>query len=385
MSELDVKPPAGMLLEITHRCPLHCVYCSNPLEMAKQESELETDEWRRVIDEAARLGVLQVHFSGGEPLLRRDLLPLLQHAADQGMFTNLITSGIGLTRKMVADLEAADLGCFQLSLQGADPEMVQEVAGGPFWKKKLEAAEMVREAGMSLTVNSVLHAKNLHQTGELIDIAAQMGADEIELANTQYYGWALLNRDHLLPSREQIETAAREVQDRRERYGDRMEIIWVVPDYYDDFPKPCMGGWGDSLLSVSPDGTVMPCLAANVIPDLDLPSVRNGSLGSIWYESGAFNAFRGTDWMEEPCASCPMRSQDHGGCRCQAYLLTGNARATDPVCIYSPDRDKVVEARKVAEHRETAQEARLPEEREVTAERSPGKPAYRHIEGVPKA
>lgn len=362
-----MKPPAGMLLEVTHRCPLHCLYCSNPLEMAKQEAELGTEEWLRVIDEAAELGVLQVHFSGGEPLLRRDLLQLLERAAGRGLFTNLITSGIGLTRKMMAELEAAELGCFQLSLQGADPKMIEEVAGGPFWKKKMEAAEMVREADMSLTVNAVLHAKNLHQTGQLIDIAADMGADEIELANTQYYGWALLNRDHLMPSREQLEAASLEVEDRRARYGDKLEIIWVVPDYYDDFPKPCMGGWGDSLLSVSPDGTVMPCLAANVIPDLDLPSVRDRSLRSIWYESGAFNAFRGLDWMEEPCRSCPMRFQDYGGCRCQAFLLTGSATATDPVCIYSSEREQVVTARRGDE------------------EHSSGAPVYRTAAGVPDA
>jgi pyrroloquinoline quinone biosynthesis protein E len=367
VEQLDVKPPAGLLLEITHRCPLHCLYCSNPLEMAKQEAELDTDEWLRVIDEAADLGVLQVHFSGGEPLLRRDLLTLLQRAAGRGMFTNLITSGIGLTRGLMAELAAAELGCFQLSLQGADPEMVREVAGGPFWKKKMEAARMAREAGISLTVNAVLHAKNLHQTGRLIDIAAEMGADEIELANTQYYGWALLNRDHLMPSRAQLEAASLEVEDRRRRYGERMEIIWVVPDYYDDFPKPCMGGWGDSLLSISPDGTVMPCLAANVIPDLDLPSVSDQSLRSIWYESTAFNAFRALEWMEEPCRSCPMRFQDYGGCRCQAFLLTGSATATDPVCIYSPHRDRVVQARKAAD------EARG------------GMAVYRDISGVPEA
>lgn len=362
-----IKPPAGMLLELTHRCPLHCLYCSNPLEMAKQEAELPTEDWLRVLDEAAELGVLQVHFSGGEPLLRHDLVPLLERAAQLGMFTNLITSGIGLHKKLMAELERVELGSFQLSLQGADPKMIEEVAGGPFWKKKMEVAEMVRDAGLSLTINAVLHAKNLHQTGELIDIAAGMGADEIELANTQYYGWALLNRDHLMPSREQLEWASREVEDRRRKYQDRMEIIWVVPDYYDDFPKPCMGGWGDSLLSVAPDGTVMPCLASNVIPNLDLPSVKDRSLRSIWYESDAFNAFRGLDWIEEPCRSCPMRFEDFGGCRCQAYLLTGSATATDPVCVYSPHREKVVQARQAAEARESQI------------------PTYRTPQGVPDA
>jgi pyrroloquinoline quinone biosynthesis protein E len=342
---IDIKPPIGMLLELTHRCPLHCIYCSNPLEMVKRDSELDTEEWLRAIDEAADLGVLQIHFSGGEPLLRPDLLPLVERATKRGMFTNLITSGIGLTRKTLDALVAADLGCFQLSLQGADSEMVEKVAGGPFWKKKMEVARMVRESGLSLTVNAVLHVANLHQTGQLIDMASEMGADEIELANTQYYGWALVNRDHLLPTREQLQEATRVVGDRRARYGDRMEITWVVPDYYDDFPKPCMGGWGDSLLSVTPDGTVQPCLAAGVIPDLGLPSIKDQSLRSIWYDSLAFNAFRGFEWMEEPCRSCVKRFEDFGGCRCQAFLLTGRATATDPVCVLSPQRDRIVEAR----------------------------------------
>lgn len=359
-----VKLPVGMLLELTYRCPLHCIYCSNPLEMAKQEAELDTGQWREVLDQAAALGVLQVHFSGGEPLLRRDLLELVEHASQLGLFSNLITSGIGMRRDMPQALQAAGLGAFQLSLQGASPEMVQEVAGGPFWDKKMQVAELVREAELSLTVNAVLHARNLHQTGQLIDLAAEMGADEIELANTQYYGWALLNRNHLMPTPEQLEAGTLEVNDRRERYRGRLEIIWVVPDYYDDFPKPCMGGWGDSLFSVTPDGRTLPCLAAGVIPDLDLPSVRDKSLREIWYESPAFNAFRGFEWMQEPCRSCPMKEQDYGGCRCQAFLLTGDAAATDPVCIYSPAHSKIDEAK-------------------VEATGAAGRPLYRQLTGPP--
>lgn len=344
-SHSEIAPPVGLLAELTYRCPLHCLYCSNPLEMAKQETELGTEAWLGVLDEAADMGVLQVHFSGGEPLLRRDLLTLVERASKLGLFTNLITSGIGLTQSTVDALKSYDLGSFQLSFQGSDDAMMQDIAGGPFWKRKIEAAEQVKRAGLSLSVNTVLHGKNLHQAGELIELAASLGAERIELANTQYYGWALLNRDHLLPSPAQLEWADREVGQMRERYGDQMEIIWVVPDYYDDFPKPCMGGWGDSLFGVAPDGRVLPCLAAHVIPDLELPSVDEHDLHWIWYDSPAFNAFRGFEWMDEPCRSCPMRTQDYGGCRCQAMLLTGRATATDPVCIYSPHHHKIAEAK----------------------------------------
>ena len=343
-----IEPPLSLLLELTHRCPLSCVYCSNPLELVKEERELDTATWLRVIDEAAGLGVLQLHFSGGEPLARRDLLPLIERAHAHGLFTNLITSGIGLTRDTLARLVELDLGSFQLSFQGSDEAMVVQAAGGPFWKKKMEGAAMVREAGLTLSINAVLHRLNLHQAADLIDLAARLGATRIELANTQYYGWALANRDALLPSRAQVENASEQVERKRAEYPG-MEILWVVPDYWDDFPKPCMGGWGSSLFSITPEGVVMPCLSAHVIPDLELPSVRDHSLAWIWRESSAFDAFRGHDWMQEPCSSCPMRFQDHGGCRCQALLLAGDARATDPACLYSPARKVILDARERAE------------------------------------
>lgn len=358
-----VKAPVSLMVELTHRCPLHCLYCSNPLQMDQQDQELPTEDWLRVIDEAAEMGVLQLHFSGGEPLLRRDLLTLMERASEHQLFTNLITSGIGLADKTLQRLVELDLGSFQLSFQGSDEQMVQEVAGGPFWKKKMQVAEKVRDAGLSLSINTVLHRKNLHQAGELIELAASLGAERLELANTQYAGWALLNRDQLLPTREQLERASAEVAEGRARYGDRMEIIWVVPDYFDDFPKPCMGGWGDSLFSMSPDGTVMPCLSARVIPNLELPNAREHDLSWIWYESEAFNAFRGHGWMKEPCSSCPMRFEDHGGCRCQAMMLADDPNATDPVCIYSPHRHLIDEAR---------------EQAEATPE---GEAVYRHVEG----
>lgn len=367
----DVKPASGvqapfsMMVELTHRCPLHCVYCSNPLQMDQVENELSTEEWLSVIDQAADMGVLQLHFSGGEPVLRRDFLTLLERADEREMFTNLITSGIGVTDAMLERLVELNLGSFQLSFQGSDEAMVQEVAGGPFWKKKMEIGRKVRDADLSLSINTVLHRKNLHQVGDLIELSAELGAERLELANTQYAGWALLNRDQLLPTRAQLEQASAEVEAKRERYGDRMEIIWVVPDYFDDFPKPCMGGWGDSLFSLSPDGTIMPCLSARVIPGLELPNARQHDLHWAWYESKAFNAFRGHDWMQEPCSSCPMRFQDHGGCRCQAMMMTGDPNATDPVCIYSPHRHQIDDARAEAEAREAPA----------------GEAQYRHLEG----
>lgn len=342
-----IEKPISLLAEVTHRCPLQCVYCSNPLHMVQPAQELSTEAWLRILDEAADLGVLQLHLSGGEPLLRRDVLQLLERAAEREFFTNLITSGIGLTDATLARLVELDLGSFQLSLQASGEAAVTQIAGGPFLKKKLEVARKVVDAGLSLSINVVLHRANLDQTEELIELAASLGADRIELANTQYYGWALLNRDHLLPSAEQLDAATRSVMAKRRAYPD-MEILWIVPDYYDDFPKPCMGGWGSALFSIAPDGKVMPCLSAGVIPGLDLPSALDHDLRWIWYESHAFNAFRGVDWMQEPCSSCPMRHEDHGGCRCQAMLLAADPTAADPVCIYSPHRNLIEEARERA-------------------------------------
>ena len=344
MDTAALTPPFSLLAEITHRCPLHCLYCSNPLELVRRGDELPTRTWLRVVEEAAELGVLQLHLSGGEPLARSDLVVLLERATRLDLYANLITSGVGLTRARAGALREAGLRSVQLSLQAADPRESQAIAGGDFWEQKMAAAREVRRAGISLSMNFVLHRRNLARITELLALAAALGAERVELANTQYYGWAWRNRGTLLPPRAMVERAEEEVRKFRERIGAGMEVVWVIPDYHAAFPKPCMNGWGRMFLTVSPDGRALPCPAAYVIPDLVLPSVRDRSLRCIWYESPAFNRFRGFDWMTDPCRSCPMRFADYGGCRCQAHLVAGNAAATDPVCTYSPDHHLVAAA-----------------------------------------
>ena len=344
MDSSAVSPPISMLAEVTHRCPLHCVYCSNPRELIRREAELPAETWLRVLDEAADLGVLQVHLSGGEPLVRPDVVTLVERATRRELYTNLITSGVGLTHDRARALRDVGLGSCQLSLQAAEAGLSRSIAGGDFWERKLAAARHVRDAGLPLTVNIVLHRHNLRQVTLLLELAVSLGAERVELANTQYYGWALLNREQLLPPREMVDEAEEAVTRFRQRIGRTMEILWVIPDYHADFPKPCMDGWGRRFLTVAPDGAVLPCPAAYVIPGLDPPSVKERSMRWIWYDSPAFNRFRGLDWMSDPCRSCPRRGEDFGGCRCQAYLLTGNPAVTDPVCIYSPDHHLVAEA-----------------------------------------
>lgn len=345
-SSYKVAPPLALLAEVTHRCPLSCLYCYNPLELTRREGELDTESWKRVLREAADIGVLQVHFSGGEPLLRPDILELIREASRLELFSNLITSGIGLSDARLQELVDAEVGSFQLSFQGSDAETAKNVAGGDFLKKKLSVAEKVRDSGIPFSVNVVLHRQNLHQVGELVDLARSVGATRLELANTQYYGWGLLNRSQLIPTREQLATAEAVVIEHRARYPE-MEIIWVIPDYYAQTPKPCMGGWGAVQLTVSPGGVALPCPGAYVLP-LHTPSVREHPLEWIWYESPAFNRFRGLDWLPEPCRSCPKQTEDFGGCRCQAFLLTGDETATDPVCFLSPDHGLIEDARSEA-------------------------------------
>src|SRR5690242_11356309 len=332
------RRPTTLLAELTHRCPLHCPYCSNPIELARSTTELSTDEWMRVFTEAKALGVLQLGLSGGEPLARRDLETLVAHARSLGLYSTLVTSALGLTRSRAERLRDAGIDHIQISFQDAERESAELIAGTRSWDAKHAAAKLVKELGVAFTVNVVLHRANLDRLEAIIDMAATLGADRLELANTQYYGWALENRDALLPTRAQID-ASTEIVDRAvERYRGRMQIIYVLPDYYGEYPKPCYGGWGNVYIVVTPDGTAMPCHAASQITTLTFDTVRDHSLEWIWEESAAFEAFRGDAWMQEPCRSCPRKHVDFGGCRCQAFALTADATRADPVCSLAADR-----------------------------------------------
>ncbi|GBD16398.1 Putative mycofactocin radical SAM maturase MftC [bacterium HR26] len=335
--------PFGMLAELTYACPLHCPYCSNPLNLADYSDELTTAEWQRVFAEARDLGVLQLHLSGGEPLVRRDLVELVACAHELGMYTNLITSGIGLTPRRAEQLRAAGLDHVQISIQADEPALSDLIAGTPSFERKITAARLVKALGWPLTLNVVLHRYNIDRIDRILELAESLEADRIELANTQYYGWAWRNRAALLPSKTQLDRAESIVRAVRQRLEGRMEIIYVIPDYYSQYPKPCMGGWGRRQLTVIPNGDVLPCPAAHILP-LPRASVREHSLSWIWAESPLFQRFRGTEWMPEPCRSCERRTVDFGGCRCQAFLLTGDAARTDPVCHLSPDHWIVAEA-----------------------------------------
>jgi len=330
--------PTTLLAELTHRCPLRCPYCSNPLDLIRADSELTTADWKRVFTEARALGVLQLGLSGGEPLVRKDLEELAAHARGLGLYTTLVTSGLGLTRARAERLRAAGLEHVQISIQDADTESAERIAGVSSVKQKRAAAVLVRELGFAFTVNVVLHRANLDRIGEIIDLAASLGADRLELANTQYYGWGLENRASLMPTREQVTRAQEIAQSAIAQYRGRMQILFVLPDYFEQYPKPCYGGWGKVYLVVAPDGKVLPCHGATQITTLSFPNVRDHSLEWIWQQSPGFNAFRGDGWMREPCRSCPRKTVDFGGCRCQAFALTGSAENTDPVCILSPDR-----------------------------------------------
>ncbi|HEV2381194.1 MAG TPA: pyrroloquinoline quinone biosynthesis protein PqqE [Terriglobia bacterium] len=336
--------PYALVAELTHRCPLHCIYCSNALELKREAAEMATADWLRTLDEVHALGVVQLHLSGGEPLVRADLEQLVERGRKLEFYSNLITSGIGLSRERTRSLAERGLDSVQLSLQAAEAGVSDRIGGRKAFGEKQRAAEAILEAGLPLSMNVVLHRLNLNQVEQIIELCASWGAERLELANTQYYGWGLVNRDFLLPSRAQLAVARAVYEQKKVSLAGKMELIWVLPDYYQPFPKPCMGGWGQMHLTVSPDGTVLPCQAAASITSLQFESVRERSLAWIWQESAAFNRFRGFDWMPEPCRSCDRRFQDFGGCRCQALALAGDASRTDPVCQWSPDHHLVTEA-----------------------------------------
>jgi PqqA peptide cyclase len=329
--------PLGLLAELTHRCPLGCPYCSNPVTLELRTDELDTATWARVFREAAALGVLQVHLSGGEPASRRDLPEIVDAAHTAGLYTNLITSAIGLDRARLARLQAQGLDHVQVSLQDVDAanaDRVADYAGAHV--RKLAFARSVVELGLALTINAVIHRGNIDRAGAVVELAASLGAGRVEVAHTQYYGWALRNRAALMPTEAQMRQAMEELERLRPRYADRLVIDLVVPDYYARRPKACMGGWARRSLNVTPSGRVLPCHAAETIPGLEFWSVRDRPLRTIWLESPAFQAFRGTGWMQEPCRSCALREVDFGGCRCQALAIAGDAAAADPACELSP-------------------------------------------------
>ena len=337
-------PPIGLLAELTHRCPLQCPYCSNPLQLESVRNELTTDEWLRVLDEAADLGVLQIHLSGGEPASRRDLEPIVEKCANRGLYSNLITSGIGLPRERLEKLAAAGIDHVQLSMQDADSANCDRIAGYEgAHKRKLELARNVRALGLPLTLNAPVHRHNLDNLEALIALAVELGAARIEIANVQYYAWALANRAALMPTRDQVRRCLGVVQAARERLKGVLAIDFVAPDYYAKRPKPCMGGWGRGIIVVTPAGKVLPCHAAETLPGMSFENIRTHALGDIWRNSPAFNSYRGTAWMPEPCQSCELKEKDWGGCRCQALAMTGDAKATDPACDRSPFHARMVE------------------------------------------
>ena len=342
--------PRALIAEITHRCPLHCVYCSNPLEMQRRADELPTDGWIAIFDQAAALGILHLHLTGGEPLARHDLVELVRSGRAAGLYSNLITSGVGLDEARLDALIEAGLDHIQLSFQDVAEGDANEFAGARSHGLKLRLAEMIRARRVAFTINIVVHRRNLDRLEEMIAFAEQSGAQRLEIANVQYYGWALRNRDALLPTRDQLRRSVEILEAARDRLQGRLRLEFVLPDYYAKYPKPCMNGWGRQLMLIDPAGRAMPCHAAGVIPGMEFPSAREQSLRWIWEESPAFQRFRGEDWMPEPCKSCDRRERDFGGCRCQAFLLTGDAEATDPVCVLAPEHGVVEEVLQRVEH-----------------------------------
>ncbi len=341
MNAPAITQPFWLLAELTYRCPLHCVFCYNPTNYANIQNELTTQEWIRVMTEARALGAAQLGFSGGEPLLRDDLEVLVREARQLGFYTNLITSGVGLNATRIAALKSAGLDHIQLSFQDSTREMNDFLSSTKTFELKKRVADLIKKHDYPMVMNVVLHRDNLPHVDKIIEMALDLGAEYLELANTQYYGWAMENRAHLLPTHSQLIEAEAVVNTYRAKIGKRCKILFVVPDYFEERPKACMNGWGSIFLDIAPDGAALPCHNARQLPGLDIPNIKDYSVQEIWYESQAFNFFRGDQWMQEPCRSCDEKSKDFGGCRCQAFLLTGDAAATDPVCSKSPHHNVV--------------------------------------------
>jgi pyrroloquinoline quinone biosynthesis protein E len=333
--------PLALIAELTHRCPLHCVYCSNPLELQARGNELSTEIWSRVFREAADSGVLQADFTGGEPLARPDLVELVRAARTAGLYVSLITSGMPLDEARLGALVEAGLDHIQLSFQAAREELANEICGTKAYAQKLRVLDWLKRHRVAVTLNFVIHRRNINQIEEMLALAESSSATRVEFANVQYYGWAFANREHLLPTREQLTRSVELLKRAEERLRGKIRVEFVVPDYYAKFPKACMGGWGRKLILITPSGDALPCHAAQVIPGLKFENVKERGLREIWERSEAFQKFRGEKWMQEPCRSCDRRELDFGGCRCQAFLLAGDGAATDPVCSLSPQRAKV--------------------------------------------
>ncbi len=344
LNNLNLTPPRWLLAELTYKCPLQCPYCSNPLDYAAHSQELSTEDWQRVLTQARAMGAVQLGLSGGEPLTRQDLEQIVQHARQLGYYTNLITSGYGLTEQRIMALKAAGLDHIQVSIQASSAELSDHLAGTKSFAHKKQVAQLVKKHGYPMVLCVVLHRQNIHQMADILAMAEELGADYLELANTQYYGWAHINRDALLPTQEQFEQAEAIAQAFKEKVAGKMKIYYVVPDFYEGRPKACMNGWGTTFLTIAPDGVALPCHSARDLPGLDCPNVNDFSIEQIWTQSKAFNFFRGYEWMQEPCRSCDEKTKDFGGCRCQAYLLTQDMYATDPVCNKSSQRHLIQQA-----------------------------------------
>ena len=339
----SLPQPLWLLAELTYKCPLQCPYCSNPVDMAKYQEELSTENWIRVLREGRKMGATQLGFSGGEPLTRTDLEVLIKEARDLGYYTNLITSGVGMDEARIKAFKEAGLDHIQVSFQASSEELNNFIAGTDAFQHKLEMARLVKQYGYPMVLCFVLHRHNEDQMQDILELAIALEADYVELATTQYYGWATHNKEQLLPTREQIDRAEKIAHEYQRKLEGKMRIFYVVPDYFEDRPKACMNGWGSVFLTIAPDGTALPCHSARLLPGMEFPNVRDHSVEWIWNESPDFNKFRGYGWMQEPCRSCDEKEKDFGGCRCQAYMLTGDATRADPVCSKSPDHQALVD------------------------------------------